>query len=117
MADERTIAADETADVVARLKRRMIGEALPLWSTIGWDAASGGFIDRLHRDGTADVSVPRRVFVQARQIYCYAKAAQRSTRCSPFSMAICVRLMAVSTKACRSRCRDGRTRTCTCSRR
>ena len=27
-------------------------------------------------DGRADASAPRRVFVQARQIYCYAKAAQ-----------------------------------------
>ena len=33
-------------------------------------------MDRLHRDGTADVTAPRRVFVQARQIWCYAKAAQ-----------------------------------------
>ena len=76
MADEGIIAADAPADVVARLKRRMIDEALPLWSTVGWDHGAGGFIDRLHRDGTADVAAPRRVFVQARQIYCYAKAAQ-----------------------------------------
>jgi mannose-6-phosphate isomerase len=49
---------------------------MPLWSTVGWDHVAGGFIDRLHRDGTADAAAPRRVFVQARQIYCYAKAAQ-----------------------------------------
>jgi mannose/cellobiose epimerase-like protein (N-acyl-D-glucosamine 2-epimerase family) len=76
MADESIIPADETAGVVARLKRRMIDEALPLWSTVGWDDATGGFIDRLHRDGTADAAAPRRVRVQARQIYCYAKGAQ-----------------------------------------
>jgi mannose/cellobiose epimerase-like protein (N-acyl-D-glucosamine 2-epimerase family) len=76
MADEQLITTDEAADVVARLKRRMIDDALPLWSTEGWDATSGGFIDRLHRDGRADWGAPRRVFVQARQIYCYAKAAQ-----------------------------------------
>ncbi|MET4221762.1 mannose/cellobiose epimerase-like protein (N-acyl-D-glucosamine 2-epimerase family) [Bradyrhizobium sp. LB7.2] len=76
MADEGIIAAGEVADVVARLKRRMIDEALPLWSTVGWDHGAGGFIDRLHHDGTADVAAPRRVFVQARQIWCYAKAAQ-----------------------------------------
>lgn len=70
------IAADETAGVVARLKRRMIDDAMPLWSTVGWDHVAGGFIDRLHRDGTADPAAPRRVFVQARQIWCYAKAAQ-----------------------------------------
>jgi mannose-6-phosphate isomerase len=76
MADESIIPADGAADVVARLKRRMIDEAMPLWSTVGWDHVAGGFIDRLHRDGTADAAAPRRVFVQARQIWCYAKAAQ-----------------------------------------
>ncbi|MGV7214049.1 AGE family epimerase/isomerase [Bradyrhizobium sp. UFLA05-112] len=76
MANEQGITTDEAADVVARLKRRIIDEALPLWSGEGWDAASGGFIDRLHKNGSADRAAPRRVFVQARQIYCYAKAAQ-----------------------------------------
>ena len=76
MADESIIAADEAADVVARLKRRMIEEALPLWSTVGWDHEAGGFVEQLHRDGTADAAAPRRVRVQARQIYCYAKTAQ-----------------------------------------
>jgi len=69
-------AADATAGVIGRLKQRMIDHALPLWSTEGWDAAAGGFVDRLHPDGRADPLAPRRVFVQARQIYCYAKAAQ-----------------------------------------
>lgn len=76
MADESIIPAEEAADIVARLKRRMIEDAIPLWSTVGWDHDAGGFIDRLHRDGTADRAAPRRVFVQARQIWCYAKAAQ-----------------------------------------
>lgn len=76
MADDHIGAAEEAADVVARLKRRMIDDALPLWSGEGWDRASGGFVDRLHRDGTADAAAPRRVFVQARQVYCFAKAAQ-----------------------------------------
>lgn len=77
---EKHIAATEFADgsddIVARLKSRMIEHCLPLWSTQGWDAKSGGFIDRLDIEGRADVQAPRRVFVQARQIYCYAKAAQ-----------------------------------------
>ena len=55
MADKWIIPAEEAADVVARLKRRMIDEALPLWSTVGWDDATGGFIDRLHRDGVASL--------------------------------------------------------------
>ena len=76
MADESIIPADEAADIVARLKRRMIEHAMPLWSTVGWDAGDG----RLHRPAAprrpAERLAPRRVFVQARQIYCYAKAAQ-----------------------------------------
>jgi mannose/cellobiose epimerase-like protein (N-acyl-D-glucosamine 2-epimerase family) len=63
-------------DIVGRLKARIIDHALPLWSTEGWDRATGGFIDRLDQDGRADRLAPRRVFVQARQIYCFAKAAQ-----------------------------------------
>jgi mannose/cellobiose epimerase-like protein (N-acyl-D-glucosamine 2-epimerase family) len=78
MADTPSAAATETsdADIVGRLKRRIIEHCLPLWSTAGWDRTTGGFIDRLNPDGSADPLAPRRVFVQARQIYCYAKAAQ-----------------------------------------
>jgi mannose/cellobiose epimerase-like protein (N-acyl-D-glucosamine 2-epimerase family) len=73
---ETQAAADDTVDVVARLKRRMIDHALPLWSEEGWDSTAGGFVDRLDQEGRADRLAPRRVFVQARQIYCFAKAAQ-----------------------------------------
>jgi mannose-6-phosphate isomerase len=66
----------DSDDIVAALKVRMIDHALPLWSTEGWDRTSGGFIDRLSPYGGADHLAPRRVFVQARQIYCFAKAAQ-----------------------------------------
>ena len=79
MAEDQTApAADrfDSGDIVARLKLRMIDHALPLWSTEGWDATTGGFVDRLGPDGRADRLAPRRVLVQARQIYCYAKAAQ-----------------------------------------
>jgi mannose/cellobiose epimerase-like protein (N-acyl-D-glucosamine 2-epimerase family) len=76
MADAQTAAAEDSVDVVARLKRRMIDHALPLWSGEGWDRATGGFIDRLDADGRADAEAPRRILVQARQIYCFAKAAQ-----------------------------------------
>lgn len=76
MADGQIAATDEAADVVARLKRRVIEHCLPLWSGEGWDAGTGGFIERLDRDGRADRQAPRRVMVQARQIYCFAKAAQ-----------------------------------------
>ena len=76
MAEEQSGAATDSIDIVARLKRRMIDHALPLWSTEGWDSTAGGFVDRLDRNGHADRLAPRRVFVQARQIYCFAKAAQ-----------------------------------------
>ena len=69
--------APDSADIVAKLKLRMIDHCLPLWSTEGWDRRSGRLC-RPARSRTAApiVSAPRRVFVQARQIYCYAKAAQ-----------------------------------------
>ena len=78
MAETQTGGAAEPfdPDIVGKLKLHMIDHCLPLWSNEGWDRTSGGFVDRLHPDGRADVSAPRRVFVQARQIYCFAKAAQ-----------------------------------------
>ena len=57
MAEDQTApAADrfDSGDIVARLKLRMIEQALPLWSTEGWDATTGGFVDRLGPDGRAD---------------------------------------------------------------
>jgi mannose/cellobiose epimerase-like protein (N-acyl-D-glucosamine 2-epimerase family) len=66
----------DSGDIVAKLKAHMIEHALPLWSTEGWDRETGGFIDRLTIDGRADRMAPRRVFVQARQIYCFAKTAE-----------------------------------------
>ncbi|MBV8916487.1 AGE family epimerase/isomerase [Bradyrhizobium sp.] len=76
MAEGQSEVIDGAADVVARLKSRVIEHCLPLWSGEGWDAAAGGFVDRLAADGRADRQAPRRVMVQARQIYCFAKAAQ-----------------------------------------
>lgn len=64
------------AYVVKSLKSQMIDHCLPLWSTEGWDHDKGGFVERLDISGRADRTASRRVRVQARQIYCYAKAAQ-----------------------------------------
>jgi mannose/cellobiose epimerase-like protein (N-acyl-D-glucosamine 2-epimerase family) len=63
-------------EVVKTLKALMVDHALPLWWREGWDADSGGFVERLDRQGNADYAAPRRIRVQARQIYCFAKAAQ-----------------------------------------
>jgi mannose/cellobiose epimerase-like protein (N-acyl-D-glucosamine 2-epimerase family) len=76
MAEGKSAAVEDSADIIARLKARMIDHALPLWSGEGWDRTTGGFIDRLGPDGHADRQAPRRILVQARQIYCFAKAAQ-----------------------------------------
>jgi mannose/cellobiose epimerase-like protein (N-acyl-D-glucosamine 2-epimerase family) len=76
MADAKIAVEEGSTDVIARLKARMIDHALPLWSGEGWDPTAGGFIDRLAPDGRADAAAPRRIMVQARQIYCFAKAAQ-----------------------------------------
>lgn len=49
--------------------------ALPLWHRKGWDHRSGGFVERLNAQGEPERNTPRRVRVQARQIYVYAHAA------------------------------------------
>lgn len=66
----------DSGDIVRTLKTLMVEQALPLWSGEGWDPTHGGFVDRLDGEGRADRAAPRRIFVQARQIYCFAKAAQ-----------------------------------------
>jgi mannose/cellobiose epimerase-like protein (N-acyl-D-glucosamine 2-epimerase family) len=54
---------------------RMI-EVLRLWAFKGWGAGTGSVVERLDGSGNSDLTAPRRVRVQARQIYCFAKAAQ-----------------------------------------
>ncbi len=66
----------EGRKIVDTLKTLMVDHSLPLWSREGWDPVTGGFVERLDIKGKADRSAPRRVRVQARQIYCFAKAAQ-----------------------------------------
>jgi mannose-6-phosphate isomerase len=46
-----------------------------LWHERGWDHRQGGFVERLSEEGQPDWIAPRRVRVQARQIYVYAHAA------------------------------------------
>jgi mannose-6-phosphate isomerase len=79
----KMIGADTTAkpietddqDIVKILKALITEHSLPLWSREGWDASRGGFAERLDIEGRADYAARRRVRVQARQIYCFAKAA------------------------------------------
>lgn len=48
--------------------------ALPLWSSAGLDATHGGFFDDLRRNGTPLADAPKRLRVQARQIYVFSHA-------------------------------------------
>jgi mannose-6-phosphate isomerase len=48
--------------------------ALPLWASAGHDPA-GGFVECLASDGSPDQEAPKRIMVQARQIYVYSHAA------------------------------------------
>ncbi len=50
-------------------------EALPLWATTGFDAKRQAFHEKLTPDGKVIEGAARRLTVQARQIYVYARAA------------------------------------------
>jgi mannose-6-phosphate isomerase len=71
---KREAVAHSGDDSVAALRRWAIETALPLWASAGLDRERGGFHERLHLDGTPDRSAPRRLRMQARQIYVYAHA-------------------------------------------
>jgi mannose/cellobiose epimerase-like protein (N-acyl-D-glucosamine 2-epimerase family) len=66
----------DAGNILSVLNTQMIEHSLPLWSSEGWDRSRGGFVERLDLAGRADDLAPRRVRVQARQIYCFAKAAE-----------------------------------------
>ena len=53
----------------------LFGSALPLWAAAGFDPKTGLFQEKLDRDGHA-VPGPRRVRVQARQLYVFAQAGR-----------------------------------------
>ncbi len=59
-----------------RFRYWLVTKALPLWSTVGFDAGQGVFQERLEWGGQPQEAVPRRAMVQARQIYVFAHAAQ-----------------------------------------
>ena len=48
--------------------------AFETWSKIGWDEVRGGFVEQLNMDGTPDADATRRVRVQARQVFSFARA-------------------------------------------
>jgi mannose-1-phosphate guanylyltransferase / mannose-6-phosphate isomerase len=63
----------DLATAADRLSSWLANSALPLWWAAGADHERGGFFELLDQDGRA-IRVPRRIRVQARQIYVYAAA-------------------------------------------
>ena len=49
-------------------------QALPLWSQAGLDRESGGFVETLSLDHKPGFDRPKRMLVQARQIFVYSYA-------------------------------------------
>lgn len=64
---------DEARQVSMRLGRWLLSDAYPVWSQRGWDPKHGGFHERLTADGPV-AGDARRVRVQLRQIYSFARA-------------------------------------------
>ena len=63
-----------TASNARRIRRWLVQDALPYWSSAGRDSR-GGFAERLTPDGSVDTQVAKRILVQMRQVYVYAHAA------------------------------------------
>lgn len=61
----------------------LIDYALPLWSQAGFDQSLSLFYDRLTLEGTPIRDAPRRLMVQARQIYSYATAKRHNWMGNP----------------------------------
>lgn len=56
------------------VRRWLLEEALPLWAEAGYYKEQNAFAERLSLQGIAIRNQPRRLMVQARQIYSFAKA-------------------------------------------
>lgn len=62
---------------IAALEQWTFDLALPLWSSVGFDAHESQFVEQISFDGAPMLDVPRRVMVQARQIYVFGLAHER----------------------------------------
>lgn len=63
------------AETVADARSWLVETALPLWLKVGLDPLRGGFHERLDFGGRPIDALPRRLMVQARQIYVFAHAS------------------------------------------
>jgi mannose/cellobiose epimerase-like protein (N-acyl-D-glucosamine 2-epimerase family) len=69
----------------ARLLSWLLVSAYPLWATKGYDTERGGFHERLGEQGPIAADA-RRARVQARQVYCFARAAALGWNCDPMRL-------------------------------
>lgn len=61
---------------VIRFQRWLSEQAIPLWSTQGIDSATGAVHERLLANGEVDLGCPKRVRVQARQMFSFTLAEE-----------------------------------------
>lgn len=64
---------------IGRFESWFVDSALALWAGAAWDRDKGGFFEALDFNG-APLRLDRRVRVQARQIYTFARCAERGWR-------------------------------------
>ena len=60
----------------AKRAKSYLWSAFDTWATKAWDEDRGGFVEQLSLDGVPDIDADRRVCVQARQIYSFARAVE-----------------------------------------
>jgi mannose-6-phosphate isomerase len=65
-----------TIKSVDSMRDWLIRDCLPVWIDAGFDPKTGGFHEILDFQGNPDPSAPRRLTVQGRQIFTYARAMQ-----------------------------------------
>lgn len=66
----------DLTDAAAWFDLWMRTNALPLWATLGCDQSFGGFHESLDTQGRPDPAAPRRLRVQARQVFVFATAGR-----------------------------------------
>lgn len=56
--------------------RDWLWTAFDVWASAAWDETKGGFVEKLNLQGQPDLYAERRVRVQARQVFSFAKAIE-----------------------------------------
>jgi mannose-1-phosphate guanylyltransferase/mannose-6-phosphate isomerase len=56
--------------------RDWLWTAFDVWANAAWDEIAGGFVEKLNLQGQPDLNAERRVRVQARQVFSFAKAIE-----------------------------------------